>query len=510
MALFGGDASLLDDDVDFSTIPATALNITSRMILSKFLNPEMQLMSSANYARDFRGLAEQMDFDYMDIKNFQCKSDPTAAVLDSWVRRPNVTIKDLLDMLKNMDRYDAIEDALQQFKNDANSYQRRKRSMNENPIQPIQVPEVTSCRTFESMFNITDAPKELTIDDLQSGGVTQYDAYVCYADEDLFFVHKLAEYLESPGVNLKLCIKGRDILLGNIEFDAYIRLIENRCKVLLLILTPEFLSSKECEFQMNYAAGLAVEQRQRKLIPIVLRPCEIPLILKFLTKLDFTRAAIHEWLWNKLVASIRGVQATFYVASPSGSSALSITGSSSSSSPALPSSSRSPPMLSGSSQSLAMLSYASAAHSCFPGSSQFLPVGHTPSVLMGNSPPLPGNGPLSTSPQPVITFPPTQSYHPVSPEIFPPSVAPAVCGPVTLSATAVPAPSQTLTSPPLSTSLKHTPPVKQKWYRNIKGRFSLTSSTSTSSAASSGTSGFHSQSGTTLESSEVPDNETSM
>lgn len=40
------------------------------------------------------------------------------------------------------------------------------------------------------------------------------------------------------------------------------------------------------------------------LIPLIVSPCEIPPLLKYLSRLDFTNPYGRGWLWNKLVASL--------------------------------------------------------------------------------------------------------------------------------------------------------------------------------------------------------------
>lgn len=153
-----------------------------------------------------------------------------------------------------------------------------------------------------------EAPDDrLTLDDLGSTTVTTiYDAYVSYADNDLAFVQSLCEFLESPQVGLKLFVRERDLLIGQMEFHAFTELMEKRCKRLLIVLSPEFLNSAECEFQTRFTMSLQIQERQRRLVPIVYRACELPALIKFLSKIDLSRGdQIPQWTWRKLIFSLR-------------------------------------------------------------------------------------------------------------------------------------------------------------------------------------------------------------
>ena len=146
----------------------------------------------------------------------------------------------------------------------------------------------------------------MTIDDeSDQESKIMYDAYICYADEDIEFVSFLAQYLESPQIGLRLFIRDRDLLVGSMKYDAFTYLIEKRCNYVVIVLTPNFIQSAECEFQTRFATGLQIEQRSRKLIPIILKACEIPPCIRYISKIDFSRGdSKWQWVWRKLITSI--------------------------------------------------------------------------------------------------------------------------------------------------------------------------------------------------------------
>lgn len=91
-----------------SSVPATALNASSRQILDR-LNQYMPLQSPKGHLRDSRGLAELMGFRWHEAK--PCEGS-AAKILEVWETRPGSTLDKLIGYLKDMDRYDVIQDLI--------------------------------------------------------------------------------------------------------------------------------------------------------------------------------------------------------------------------------------------------------------------------------------------------------------------------------------------------------------------------------------------------------------
>ncbi|CAL1287466.1 unnamed protein product [Larinioides sclopetarius] len=287
------------EKIDFDTIPARVLNCSSRLLLGKLLNPEKKILSSDNYARDYRGLAEQMQFGFDDIRNFQRREDPTMKILEEWTVQPTATIGKLIQFLENMGRHDVIQDLQPRFENDAKVYLQQIEKSRESPLQ---VPEVTSCPSQSYQMNELNI---LTREDAFTGEPTYYDAYISYADEDIQFVYNLVQYLESNG--FKVFIRTRDLLAGHSEYETNMQLIQERCKRVLIVLTPNFINCPACEVQASFAASLGYTEKCRKIVPILLKPCNIPTPLRFVSKIDFTKPGIQDWIWDTLKSSLRDV-----------------------------------------------------------------------------------------------------------------------------------------------------------------------------------------------------------
>ncbi|XP_015913306.1 myeloid differentiation primary response protein MyD88 [Parasteatoda tepidariorum] len=288
--------------LDFNAVPAKALKCSTRLKLGEFLDPKQEILFKNGFARDYRGLADQMDFQYNEVRNFERYDSPTLKIIDAWSVLPHTTMGQLIQYLENMGRHDILQDLQPKLELDAKSYIQRYIQA-QSQESPLQVDEISSCRSVSSDVRLDDSGI-LTREDAYTGEVTVYDAFVCYADEDIEFVRELARFLEAVG--FKLYIRERDMLAGQSEYETSLQLIHERCKRVLIILSPDFLRCPAYEAQASFAAGLGIDEKCRKLIPIVHKPCDIPMMLKFISKIDFTKpGCVVEWIWDKVISSLR-------------------------------------------------------------------------------------------------------------------------------------------------------------------------------------------------------------
>lgn len=131
-----------------------------------------------------------------------------------------------------------------------------------------------------------------------------YDALVIYNDKDIEFATELIERLETNGH--LLCAKDRDLLPGlSFESDAMLSLLSKRCNRLIIIVSKAFLSSPMQIFITNFAQALGIEHDQRKIIPCVLEPCDLPQMLRYCYRLDYYRNNKLFNFWDKLDQSLK-------------------------------------------------------------------------------------------------------------------------------------------------------------------------------------------------------------
>ncbi len=144
----------------------------------------------------------------------------------------------------------------------------------------------------------------------------KYDAFVAYSThgEERAWVHtRLREKLEEE-YGLKLCMYYRDFKLGRDLADTIVEAINASSKT-LLILSPTFLNSGWCEFEVRMAHEKVVKERRDSIILVIYNKLERPgtqiprKLARLLEKkiyVEWTRDPDGEKLfWMRLVKAIK-------------------------------------------------------------------------------------------------------------------------------------------------------------------------------------------------------------
>ncbi|XP_050404839.1 myeloid differentiation primary response protein MyD88 [Patella vulgata] len=279
------------------------LNFSLRTRFSLYLNPESTSESDTGIVGDYRGLAELVGFEYIEIKNFALKKNPTLELLDEWTGRADLepTVGKLVEYLTKMERKDILSDLYARIVESIEHYEKRKAHLQASPLQDQTV--------SQSTFNDhgVDETRIMTTDDVEKGSPQYYDAFVCYNPEgsDLKFVKDMLKILENSPYNLKLFVPGRNDLPGGSAHTINASLIENRCRRMVIIMSPRYLQSQACDFQTKFAFCLSPGSRSKKLVPVLIEDCQVPAILRHVTMCDYTKQDLQEWIWGRLVNAIK-------------------------------------------------------------------------------------------------------------------------------------------------------------------------------------------------------------
>ncbi|KAM9307912.1 myeloid differentiation primary response protein MyD88 [Gastrophryne carolinensis] len=273
------------EDLDYKSVSLIALNYNTRRKLCLYLNPD------AVVASNWTNLAEEMDYNYLEIKNFERFPDPTHCLLEDWQRKhPKATVGMLLSLLQKIERNDILTDLASLIDADCKKYLRRQSERSQPP--PVQVEAIDSSEGWDD----------------PSGNVPeQFDAFICYCDKDISFVQEMISRLEQTDHNLKLCVFDRDVLPGTCLWTITSELIEKRCRKMVVIISDDYLDSSECDFQTKFALSLGPGARERRLIPVKYKPMKrpFPSILRFITVCDYTNPHIKGWFWDRLAKALK-------------------------------------------------------------------------------------------------------------------------------------------------------------------------------------------------------------
>uniref|UniRef100_A0A673U307 Myeloid differentiation primary response protein MyD88 n=1 Tax=Suricata suricatta TaxID=37032 RepID=A0A673U307_SURSU len=216
MAAGGARAGSASPVPSASSLPLAALNVRVRRRLSLFLNVRTQV------AADWTALAEEMGFEYLEIRQLEAHADPTGKLLDDWQGRPGASVGRLLELLAKLGRDDVLVELGPSIEEDCQKYILKQQQ--EESEKPLQVAAVDSSdpRTSE-LAGIT------TLDDPLGQMPERFDAFICYCPSDIQFVQEMIRQLEQTDYRLKLCVSDRDVLPGTCVWSIASELIEKRC-----------------------------------------------------------------------------------------------------------------------------------------------------------------------------------------------------------------------------------------------------------------------------------------
>ena len=134
-----------------------------------------------------------------------------------------------------------------------------------------------------------------------SGQQYAADVFISYSHADQAWVRgELLSRLESAG--LKVHIDYRDFEIGVPSLVNIERAVD-RSRYTLVVLTPAWVESEWTDFESLLTATADPAGRKRKVIPLMLAPCQPPARIAMLTYADFTDPATREAEMARLLRS---------------------------------------------------------------------------------------------------------------------------------------------------------------------------------------------------------------
>jgi hypothetical protein len=129
----------------------------------------------------------------------------------------------------------------------------------------------------------------------------QIKIFISYSRRDKYFVTKLKKSLES--FNFKVWLDEANIKVGESLYERIFNAIKTT-DYTLVVLSPNFIKSNFAKEEIEAAFTLQLKNRKRKLIPILLEDCKIPLYLKSKLYIDFTKRKFFDASFKKLVKDL--------------------------------------------------------------------------------------------------------------------------------------------------------------------------------------------------------------
>jgi tetratricopeptide (TPR) repeat protein len=146
----------------------------------------------------------------------------------------------------------------------------------------------------------------------------RYDVFISYSHHDADWV--LGWLLPRlKGAHLRTCIDVEDFDLGAPPLKEMERAVRESRKT-VLVLTPRYLASEWTEFEAILTQTLDPGARRRRVIPILLETCDLPLHIRaMMVYADLTRPEQWDFQLTRVIAAIRNQAAGTRAATQDGS-----------------------------------------------------------------------------------------------------------------------------------------------------------------------------------------------
>ncbi len=128
-----------------------------------------------------------------------------------------------------------------------------------------------------------------------------YDVFVSYSHRDSEWVDQaLLPRLKAAGLRVRTV---RDFEVGMPQV-VNVENLFRQSRVTLLVLTPDYLTSNWTNVERALVDQLDSATRQRRVIPVMLRTCELPLRIRNMSYANFTRSEDADAQFQRLLTAI--------------------------------------------------------------------------------------------------------------------------------------------------------------------------------------------------------------
>lgn len=130
-----------------------------------------------------------------------------------------------------------------------------------------------------------------------------YDVFISYSHADSVWVRgELLARLEAAG--LRVCIDQRDFAIG-VPIPISIEQAIATSRQTVVVLSPPWVAGEWTEFESLLLSSADPAARKRKLMPLLLQPCNLPQRISTLGYADLTQPEQYEFQFNRLVQQLR-------------------------------------------------------------------------------------------------------------------------------------------------------------------------------------------------------------
>ena len=126
-----------------------------------------------------------------------------------------------------------------------------------------------------------------------------YDVFICYSSKDSHWARELLEELERRG--FRCCVDFRDFLPGAAIVENIADAIYGSRKT-IAVLSPDFIQSNWCKHELRQAL---TRIDFHDVVPVVYRKCDVPIVLKDRTYIDWENDHVKPYFWDSLEKALK-------------------------------------------------------------------------------------------------------------------------------------------------------------------------------------------------------------
>ncbi|XP_078613253.1 uncharacterized protein LOC144882965 [Branchiostoma floridae x Branchiostoma japonicum] len=110
----------------------------------------------------------------------------------------------------------------------------------------------------------------------------KHHVFFCYSNANAPWVKDMIDKLESDELGFKCCFHERDFIPGMSIIENIVRSIQKT----VFVLSRDFVASRWCNFERQMLMGANLREENKKVIPVMLRECDLPDFLQHMTYLE--------------------------------------------------------------------------------------------------------------------------------------------------------------------------------------------------------------------------------
>jgi hypothetical protein len=133
---------------------------------------------------------------------------------------------------------------------------------------------------------------------------SKYDVFLSYSRQDQVFVRRLVDRLQESGISV--FFDEAEIATGG-DLAAALHRVVQEAKYVLIVMSPAYFASQWSQQELALALQEEFSTKRTKVLPLMLRDCEVPVLLRDKLYADFRDPDTFERSFSFVLAAVKEV-----------------------------------------------------------------------------------------------------------------------------------------------------------------------------------------------------------